>query len=334
MIMAAPTNHFKLGLFVLLALGAALATVVFLGAQSMKKDTVKYHTYFNESVQGLDVGAPVKYRGVSIGTVSQIEIAPDHRHVDVVQELDVQDIRRMGLAESSLKVGGPKRILVPPDLRAQLGSQGITGVKFVSIDFFDPKTNPPPQLPFEVAANYIPAAPSMMKNLEDTISKAMDKLPELVDAVVAITSRVDRMVAQLEKDDVTGKASSTLAHADQVLTGLNGAIADLDRAKLPAKTAATLEDVQKAVAKMNGVLDRIDGDDGLVASVRRASDAFGSLGRGGAATTREIDQTLREVRETAESIRLLTEALERDPDMLLKGRAKARGTTTSKGVQK
>ncbi len=321
--MAAPTNHFKLGLFVILAIAATITTAIALGAQRMKKETVKYHTYFNESVQGLDVGAPVKFRGVTIGFVSAIEIAPDHRHVDVVEELDSEDIRRMGLADRD---GGKKRarFFVPPDLRAQLGSQGITGVKFVSIDFFDPKTNPPPELPFDVPENYIPAAPSMMKNLEDTVTKAMDKLPELVDAVVAITGRVDRMVAQLEKDDVTGKAAQTLGHADEVLTDLGKTMKKLDRAQLPDRAAATLDDVSKAVAKLNNVLDRVDGDDGLVASIRRASDAVGMLGRGAGTTTRELDDTLREVREAAESIRVLSEALERDPDMFLKGRAKAK----------
>ena len=327
--MAAPTNHFKLGLFVILTVAATIVTAVALGAQSMKKDTVKYHTYFNESVQGLDVGSPVKFRGVTIGYVSAIEIAPDHRHVDVVEELDVVDIKRMGLSEGGIGKRS-RRFHVPPDLRAQLGSQGITGVKFVSIDFFEPSSNPPPELPFAVSENYIPAAPSMMKNLEDTITKAMDKLPELVDAVVGITTRVDRMVAKLEKDDVTGRASETLTHADQVLTGLNRTIASLDRAAIPDKASKTLDDVSKVVAKMNKVLDRVDGDDGLVASVRRASDAFGSLGKGAGATSRELEQTLREVREAAESIRVLADALERDPDMFLKGRAvkvQAKGAT-------
>ena len=322
--MAAPTNHFKLGLFVILAIAATITTAIALGAQSMRKDTVKYHTYFNESVQGLDVGSPVKFRGVTIGFVSAIEIAPDQRHVDVVAELDTEDIKRMGLTDGKSDGKSKARFHVPPDLRAQLGSQGITGVKFVSIDFFDPKTNPPPQLPFDVPEQYIPAAPSMMKNLEDTVTRAMDKLPELVDAVVAITSRVDRMVAQLEKDDVTGKAAQTLTHADQVLTDLSATMKKIDRAQLPDKAGAALEDVSKAVAKLNSVLDRVDGDDGLVASIRRASDAFGTLGKGAGSTTRELDQTLREVREAAESIRVLTEAIERDPDMFLKGRAKAK----------
>ena len=329
--MAQPTNHFKLGLFVILSFGAAVVTGAALGSEAMKKDTTKYHTYFNESVQGLDVGAPVKFRGVTIGTVSAIEIAPDHRHVDVVEELDVKDIRRMGLAEKDN--GGPlkhAKFHVPPDLRAQLGSQGITGVKFISIDFFDVTSNPPPELPFEPRENYIPASPSLMKNLEDTITKAMDKLPELVDAVVAITGRVDRMVAQLEKDDVTGQATATIKHADQMLNNLNQTISHIDNANLPGKTAETMDDVHKAVNKLNAVLDKVDGDNGLIASFTKTSDAFGSLGRGANGTNRELESTLREVREAAESIRVLTDALERDPDMFLKGRAKAKTTKGEK----
>lgn len=323
--MAAPTNHFKLGLFVILSFAAVVVAGIALGSEALKKDTTKYHTYFNESVQGLDVGAPVKFRGVTIGSVSAIEIAPDHRHVDVVEELDVKDIKRLGLAEKD--TGGPlkhTKFHIPPDLRAQLGSQGVTGVKFISIDFFDPATNPPPQLPFTPRENYIPASPSLMKNLEDTITKAMDKLPELVDAVVAITSRVDRMVAQLEKDDVTGQATATIKHADQVLANLNGAITHLDQANLGGKTAETMEDVHVAVNKLNAVLDRVDGENGLIASFTKTSDAFGSLGRGANGTNRELESTLREVREAAESIRVLTDAMERDPDMFLKGRAKAK----------
>lgn len=320
--MAAPTNHFKLGLFVILAVAAAITVAVVLGARSMRKETIGYHTFFNESVQGLDVGAPVKFRGVTIGFVSGIEIAPDHRHVDVTSELDVEDIKRMGLT----KTGDhrPAQFRVPEDVRAQLGSQGITGVKFVAIDFFDPKSNPPPALPFATPAAYIPAAPSILKSLEDTITKAMDKLPELVDAVVVITQRVDRIVEALERDDVTSKAAQTLVHADQVMTSLNATITRIDRARLGDRSAKTLDDVSVAVNKMNRVLDRVDGDDGLVSSIRRASDAIGSMGRGAGGVTRDLEQTLRDVSEAAESIRDLSDALERDPDMILKGRAKAK----------
>ena len=216
--MAAPTNHYKLGLFVIVGFAAAIVAAVVLGVAGTRRTTVDYHSYFNESVQGLELGSPVKFRGVTIGNVSAIEIAPDHRMVDVVSRLDVTDIKRMGLTDQGKQVHHKEeRFLIPADLRAQLGSQGITGVKFIAIDFFDVKGNPPPELPFTAPQNYIPAAPSMMKNLEDTITKAMDRLPEMVDAVVMIMGRVDRMLATLEKQDVAGQISVTLGHADETL---------------------------------------------------------------------------------------------------------------------
>lgn len=324
--MAAPSNHYKLGLFVVLGFAAAVAASILFGAASLRKDTIVYHTYFNESVQGLDLGSPVKFRGVTIGNVSAIEIAPDHRHVDVVCQLDTTDIKRMGLAEKGTAKHGRAKFAVPPDLRTQLGSQGITGVKFIAIDFFDVKGNPAPELPFPVPADhYIPATASMMKNLEDTISKAMERLPEMVDAVVAIMGRVDRLLATLEKEDFSGKAASTLGHADEVMITVKNALVRIDKQDLGAKAAGTIQELDAAAKKMNGVLERLDGDKGLVASATRATDAFGEVGRAGHGTQRDLEATLRDVSEAAEAIRSLVDALERDPDMLLKGKSKSKG---------
>jgi len=324
--MAAPTNNYKLGLFVIVGFAAAILSAVIFGAASMRKETVKYHTYFNESVQGLEQGSPVKFRGVTIGHVAEIEIAPDHRHVDVVSELDVADIKRLGLLETGVGRTGKPKFAMPPDLRAQLGSQGITGVKFISIDFFDQKANPPPTLPFAAPERYIPAAPSMMKNLEDTITKAMDRLPEMVDAVVMIMGRVDRLLATLEKEDVSGKAAAALGHADEVLTTMHGAISRLDKANLGEKAGGTIEELHVAVTKMNKVIDRLDGEKGLLATAQHATEAFGEMGRNGHATQRDLEATLRDVSEAAEAIRSLVETLERDPDMLLKGKAKGKAS--------
>jgi phospholipid/cholesterol/gamma-HCH transport system substrate-binding protein len=319
--MAAATNYYKLGLFVVVGFVFAVGGAVLFGVASMSKETTKYHTFFNESVQGLDVGSAVKFRGVTIGNVSAIEIAPDHRLVDVVSELDVADIKRLGLTETG-KEQRKAKFSIPPDLRAQLGSQGMTGVKFVAIDFFDEKTNPPPALTFETPERYIPAAPSMMKNLEDTITQAMDRLPEMVDAVVMIMGRVDRLLATLEKEDVSGKIGATMGHADEVLVTMQRTLVRIDRANLGEKAGGTIDQLAVAVAKMNKVLDRLDGEKGLLASAQSATDAFGEMGRNGHGTQRDLESTLRDVSEAAEAIRSLATAIERDPDMLLKGKTK------------
>ncbi|WP_437751774.1 MlaD family protein [Sorangium sp. So ce1389] len=320
--MSSPTNYFKIGLFVLLGLAAAFATAVAFGANQVERQTLAYYTYFNESVQGLDVGSPVKYRGVTIGTVAAIEIAPDRRHVQVGAELDLESIRRLGLTETAPPgEGGPVRFSVPPELRTQLQSQGITGVKFLALDFFDLEDNPLPQLPFETPANYIPAAPSLMKSLEDSIVRAADSLPVMATRISSALDHIDTMLAQLQQENLAGRTVVTLTNVNDTLAELKDTVKRINQANIPEKAAGTLVKVDSAVARLDGVLRRFDGDSGLVASATRATDAFGEVGRSAHGTTRELDTTLREFRETIDAVRDLVESLEKDPDMLLKGRA-------------
>ncbi|AKU94608.1 Paraquat-inducible protein B [Labilithrix luteola] len=320
--MAATTNQYKLGLFVILGFLAAVTAAIALGALSSRKEKIVYYTYFNESVQGLDVGAPVKFRGVTIGHVSEIAVAPDHRQVEVAQEINVQDVERMGLTGEGFPT---KRFLVPPDLRAQLGSQGITGVKYVSIDFFDPRVFPPPVLPFPPPANYIPAAPSLVKNLEDSVQKAIERLPELLDSITVVIGRANRILASFEDAGVSDHAASTFIRAEEVLAVLRSSILHIDQAHLGDRASETLTEAKAAVAKLNVLLEKFDGNEGILAAAQRTADSAAQLGNDARGTTRELESTLRDVGEAAQAIRSLAQALDRDPDILVKGRSQAKG---------
>jgi ABC-type transporter Mla subunit MlaD len=308
------THYYKLGLFTLLVAAAVVAVIVIFGAVTLD-DTLRYHTYFEESVQGLEPGAPVKFRGVTIGHVSTIAIAPDHERVDVISEVDREAAKEIA----------SMRLPLAPGLRAQLATQGITGVKFMSLDLFDPNGHPAPQLPFAPPERYIPATPSTLKSLEDVAARAMDKLPELLDATLQITARVDRLLASLERSDVTAGAVATLHRADEALRAMQSTFSRLDRANIGEKASGTLDQLQGAAAKLNGVLDRLDGEKGLLAAATRATEAFGAIGQGGRKTQRELEGALRDMSEAADAIRSLSRALERDPEMLLKGKAEGKG---------
>lgn len=319
--MFSPANHFKIGLFVLLGLAAALATAVAFGANQVERRTLAYYTFFNESVQGLDTGSPVKYRGVTIGNVAAIEIAADRRHVQVAAELDLESIRRLGLTETASGEASAVRFSVPPELRTQLQSQGITGVKFLAIDFFDPETSPLPELPFPTPPNYIPAAPSLMKNIEDSIVRAADSLPAMGAQISSALNHIDVMLGQLQDENLAERTVATLENMNDMLADLRGTVKGINQAKIPEKAASTLAKMDAAVSRLDGVLLRFGGDDGLVASATRATDAFGEVGRSANGTTRELDATLREFREALEAVRDVFQSLEKEPDMLIKGRA-------------
>ena len=321
--MATPANYVKIGIFVLLGFAAALALAVALGATQTHRDTVAFYTYFNESVQGLDVGAPVTFRGVGVGRVGEITIAPDHRLVEVRMDVDVASMEQLGLVPR----GEFKRTLVfpepPSDLRAQLGSQGLTGNKHVEVDFFDPKANPPPELPFPPMGHYIPAATSLTKGIEDSLAKAMDRFTVLADRAVIVVDGVGRIVAELERGRAGDHAALAIGQAADVLRGLDRIVRGLDREKVAESAGATLGAIHLAADDLNKVLGRLDGDQGLLATTQRTVSSFGDVGKNVAGATRDLDATLGEIREAAAAFRELADELDREPDVLLKGRSRA-----------
>jgi paraquat-inducible protein B len=307
--MSRATTNFKLGLFTIIAIVAVLAAAFGLGIWTMRGEKVRYHTYLDESVEGLEIGAPVKYRGVLIGTVEQVAVAPDRKLVDVTLSIDTKEVHKLGLDERS------------PDLRTQLGTQGITGVKFINIDFFDPKTTPAPELSFKPAEHYIPAAPSLLKGLQDSLTGLLERLPALVEATTNAVQKINAAVDAYNGERVPARLGKVIDDVDGAVGDMRSLVGHVDHAKIPEKTAAGLDQLAAALEHANTILARIDGDSGLVASTQRATDSIGDLGRKTSNSTEDLDRTLRDLDEAAIAIRDLAQAIERDPDMLVKGRA-------------
>jgi phospholipid/cholesterol/gamma-HCH transport system substrate-binding protein len=321
--MANPTNHWKLGLFVVVAFVIALGTMVALGAHSLQKKTVGYKSYFDESVQGLDVGSPVKFRGVTVGNVSIIDIAPDHRNVEVTLELGVTELDNLAL--NTAKVNGKARINVPPDLRVQLASAGITGVKFILIDFFPVKDNPPPVLPFPVPDNYIPAARSTMKNLEDAVVHAVNRLPEVADEILRLLVKVSQIMEQVEDRHLPDKAVVTLGKINELVVEVQSNVHGLNAGKLSVDAQKAIANLDAMVGQLNALIARVQGDKGVMVSVERASNAVGEVAKNATGLGLELEETLRDVQEAAGAIQRLGDQLDRDGDMLLKGRSRKKG---------
>jgi paraquat-inducible protein B len=315
--MSAPANHWKLGAFVVGSLLIAATSVAVLGAQSMQTQTIIYKSYFDEAVTGLDVGSPVSFRGVKVGNVSAIDIAPDRRHVEISYGLGVKVLGRLGLAGNTQ--GKETRISVPDNLRVQIAASGLTGIKYLQIDFFDAQVMPTPNLPFPVTENYIPATASTMKNLEDAVIRGVDMLPMLTQDLGKLLGRVDLILGQVQESRLPAKAALTIDSAQHVLVTLQTKLDQLKVGELSAEASLALKNANVMLAKMNHTLERLDGDKGLVASVQRVTDSVGDVTGNG--LDRNLRDTMRDLREAAVSIRRLVEALERDPDMLLKGKA-------------
>jgi paraquat-inducible protein B len=224
----------------------------------------------------------------------------------------------MGLGHDT---GSKFQIHVPADLRMQLASAGITGVKFLQLDFFSVAGNPEPKLPFPVPENHIPAAVSTMKNIEDAVVHAVAGLPTMIEAALKLVAKVDGLVNDVGQARLADRTLSVLTTAERLFSDIRTTVNALEAGKVSTQAQVTLAHLDGAIARLDAMLLRIDGEDGVIVSAGRASDAVGDVAVNARSLTDELGATMRDVREAAQSIQKLADTLERDPDMLLKGRA-------------
>lgn len=316
--MATGTNRWKLGLFVVLGAVFALASLIVFGARSFSSASDRYVSYFDESVQGVDVGSAVKFRGVPVGRVTGIEIAPDQRHIEISFEIDAAQRERLRPSVAPAEASAALRA----DLRAQLASAGITGLKFVLLDYFDPEQQPVPPLTFQPPSNYIPAVPSLLQNLEDSVRQSADQLPDMTEAAARALTSLGAILSEVDRGQLPERAGESFDQATSALRTLEQTLLALDAAGLSRDTRRTLAAFDASLARANRLMDRLDGDKGLLASIQRSTDAFGDVAQGAHSLGGGLDAALHDVRGAARSLQRLTDALERDPDMLLKGRAR------------
>lgn len=316
--MTTPTNHWKLGMFVVVGTLCAITFLFWLGTQSFRKETVRYVSFFDETVTGLDVGSPVSFRGVNIGNVSDIAIAPDRRHVEVDYDLNVSVLERLGLVQGE---GEELQLKVSDDVRVQVASAGVTGVKYVKLDFLP--NVPVAKLPFPVPENYIPASPSTLKNLEDQITKALDSLPQVVDKVLAVLDHADQLLLDFKGEALPQKAAVLLTNATRTVDSLQRSINEVDTAGISQQSNEALAQLRQVLTRADAMIARINGEQGVLTSVQRATDAIGDVASNARGTGPKLDSTLDNVSELSHSIQRLLDALERDSDMLLKGRARS-----------
>jgi phospholipid/cholesterol/gamma-HCH transport system substrate-binding protein len=309
--MATGTNHWKIGLFVLMGGATLVGLLLVIGARSWTTKTLAYTTYFDESVQGLEIGAPVKFRGVLIGAVKDVHVAPDGRLVGVDMHLEAEAASDL-LTTGRLEKGG--------ELRTQLAQMGLTGHRFVLIDVFESERYPALPLPFEPPERYLPSFPSTMSQLEQSVVDVTDQIPEVAERANQALAQLQATLVSIDEAQVPQKLARLLDDLSKTVATIN---TQVTAAKLPDTTQelrGTLAAVTKVAQRADGVVERIGAKDGVLTSAEGSLTSMRHVARGVEALTPEMDAALKEVRAAARSFRRLADSLEREPDMLIKGR--------------
>src|SRR4030095_1510661 len=138
--MSTQTNNFKIGAFLLMAVGLLTGGLFAFGIRHRFEPKTNFETYVPEDVEGLSVGSAVKLRGVPVGKVTRINFTwneyPDEGKGYVVVEFEIKD------SVSPLPKGRQRDEMLQAEirrgLRARIKGQGITGTSIVSLEYLDP----------------------------------------------------------------------------------------------------------------------------------------------------------------------------------------------------
>jgi ABC-type transporter Mla subunit MlaD len=252
-------DTFKLGLFVIGGVALLFVVLFALGAGKFFQRTYQMETYIDEAVNGLEVGSQVKFRGVRVGTVSEIGFvsekygnrAEGYRYVYVLCTLDKDLFGSLGAKSAKAQAADE----VARGLRARPISQGLTGQLFLGLDYVEPERNPPLTVDWEPASIYVPSAPSTLSRVEQAVLGISNTLTGLETADLPETVKSFRRFADsasefLENTDpkvVGPKLSATLDQTRALLARINELLADPAAATLVPEAAKTLAGVRKLV---------------------------------------------------------------------------------------
>jgi paraquat-inducible protein B len=334
------TNHWKLGLFVVAGLATAFGALLWLGLSRFEQETLQLYTYFDESVQGLEVGSPVKFRGVTIGTVSDITVAPDRRRVQVTADIFARQLDRMNLRPSEVERTQSSGHMAP-GLRVQLVPAGITGVMFLQVDFFDPDEYPPPDLSFPPRQPYVPSVRSTLKSLEVSVTELLSRrIPNLADQAGTLLTRVETLLDEI-------RAPELFRRTNALVTTAEGKLEAIDTEALSSSAETVLEEAEATLVSVRRLSDAVGDEDGQVmhlvqridrltqklstilddlraaetaATLRETAGAFQDVARETDGLGDELRDTLIALRQASLAVRDLADTLERDPGSVLHGR--------------
>jgi paraquat-inducible protein B len=309
------------GLFVLGALALALAGLVVFGSGKLFRRTERFVAIFTGSVNGLSVGAPVKFRGVQLGSVSQILLSlpgmtlPDLR-IPVFIDIDQTTAERLG---AMVNPADPSTLaaLIEQGLRAQLQLESfVTGVLYVELDLF-PDTPATFYLPKDSGYLEIPTQPTLLQEASQTAADLVAKLRDIdFEGVVTSIHDAARGVSELTSSPELRQALTavrdTMVSARGTLATANDTLAEIRPRLGPfvGRMDTGVAQLQKTLERLNQTLVVVDT---TLSGLNTITDPQAPL-------VYQATRTLGELSEAARSVRQLADFLDRNPNAILTGR--------------
>ena len=263
--MASQKTKFTVGLFVASGITITLMAVIWLGMSRYLEKGHFYAAYFNESVQGLSKDAPVKYRGVPIGRVEQIRVAPDSNLIEVILKIETgQTLDRSFVA--------------------QLKDVGITGSMLVELDRKKPdEPDRSPRITFPSEYPIVASKPSELNQLLGEFTSVLNHIKSIdlkgiSDKLKLTLDNVNVMLAEADVSMISEKVQTSLDHIDQM-------IMDADVKGISTKLKSTLDGADRLMNRERW--------DRILRSVDLAAQSINQLIQQARGTMNQIDKTIK-----------------------------------------
>lgn len=319
------------GAFVIGALALGIVALLAFGGGSYFAKPDRFVVYFDESIHGLDVGSPVKLRGVRVGKVGSLSLRYDERSnrsaVAVVCELNKDIVTDPTGAVIDIGTRAKLESLVQRGLRAQLGVAGLaTGLLFVQLDFFNPKEYPAEVRSGDTRYPVVPYVQSSIAEFQKAIGEILGKAKDIdfgalakdIGALtVTLRKRIDEadLKGLSEQWKKTGAQLEALANNPEfkrTFDNVNAAIGELRAtiAKLDAQVEPTSKELKDTLTDARRTIQAFAE---AAATAKSFVSAQAGLGD-------DVGTTLGHLNEAADAVKRLADFLERNPNALLTGR--------------
>lgn len=297
--METKVNYTLVGLFVTLLFGALVAGILWLsGGAQYRKNYDTYLAYMQESVAGLNLNAPVKYRGVEVGRVKRISLDHGER---VRLELDIE--QGTPIKESTVAV---------------LRVQGLTGIAQIELsggnrDAPDLKAKPGEKYPV------IKSIPSLLTRLDTAVTDLLSSLNQISVGFSTILDAENQRAFRSMVADMATLAATLAANKDAIDASMQGAARTMENTE---KVSAELPQLVERMSKSAAALEKMakDASRASVAVRKTADDVSGGMTQVTDSVMPELERTVTEMRELSATLKRVSEEVERSPNVLLLGK--------------
>ncbi len=308
--MLSDTNYFKIGLFFLVSVFLFFAGLFWIGSVTYLQETEEYVTYVDASVEGVSPGSQVRYRGLEVGRVEEVALAPDGRliQVDMALYSDFQ---------------------VNEAIAAQLKLRGMTGERYLSlVEAPENLQEVTPSLEFEVQRRLIPSVPGRMERVTQALQNVYRdmqdmQMRELTSSWRQVAVSANQVLQDEDLDSALSETEALLGHLRGIASEFRKRDSVQQWERVLHRLALAAEEAEEASASLRQHLDALP-PESLPKITGQTRDTLHQIQVSTNATEQRVEAVVLQLRRSIvelnraiSQVRSLAETLESDPGRLL-----------------